>query len=152
MYPSRVTGYQDHQRKFQLKMSLLTLIQIPYHHVLANEIALNLNTVQVLNNFLLYNFEGRYKKKTIFFVHIFDISPCVFTQILSKELIGCGTKFPIQQIPTQHTFYRPCYPKNKKYLKKRDDNVIITFFRSLLFFGQQGLSKVCSVGTRWMQN
>ena len=48
-------------------MGLLTLTQIPCNHVLANEIALNLKY-------------GIGLKKTIF-IHISDISPCVFTQI-----------------------------------------------------------------------
>ena len=136
-------------------------------------------------------------KKTTFFVRIFDISYCVFTQISigrarwmrnlilhptsthttyfwqtslpQKEeipektwwwhhhhifsyiscfggsevrqkyavlvLIGCIIKFCIQWVPTQHTFYGPHYPKNKRYLK----NVMMTssshFFRYFLFFG-----------------
>ena len=30
----------------------------------------------------------------------------------------------IQRVLTLHIFDEPCYPKNKKYLKKRDDDVI----------------------------
>ena len=48
-------------------------------------------------------------------------------------LIGCKIKFCIQQVPTQHTFDQPHYPKNKKYLKKCDDDVIVTFFQVFLF-------------------
>ena len=55
----------------------------------------------------------------------------------SGELIECGIKFCIQQVPTRHTFDGPRYPKNKKYLKKCDDDV---------------RQKVCRVGTCWMQN
>ena len=54
------------------------------------------------------------------------------------ELVGCGIQFRIQQIPTLHTFDGPCDPKNKKYLKKHDDekrDVIITFFQVFLVFG-----------------
>ena len=36
----------------------------------------------------------------------------------SGELIGCGIWFRMQRVPTFHTFDGPCYPKNKKYLKK----------------------------------
>ena len=36
-------------------------------------------------------------------------------------------------------------------MTKRGDD-ITTFFRYFLFLGQRGLSKVCSVGTRWMRN
>ena len=42
------------QRKFQLKMGLSTLIQIPCHHVLANEVALNLKYCIGLKQFFIY--------------------------------------------------------------------------------------------------
>ena len=35
----------------------------------------------------------------------------------------------------------PATPKNKKYLKKRDDDVIITFFQVFLVFGVAGSVK-----------
>ena len=54
----------------------------------------------------------------------------------SGELVGCGIKFRIQQVPSQHTFDRPDYPKNKKYLKKHDDMSIqplwLTYFIEIL--------------------
>ena len=63
-------------------MGLLTLIQIPCHHVLANEIALNLKYRIGLKHFFNINLGiGIIKKKLLFFVCIFDISPHVFTQI-----------------------------------------------------------------------
>ena len=62
-------------------MGLLTLIQIPCHHVLANEIALNLKYRIGLKQFFNINLGIGIIKKTTFFVHMFDISPCVFTQI-----------------------------------------------------------------------
>ena len=40
-----------------------------------------------------------------------------------RELVGCGIKFRIKRVPTWHTFEGPHFPKNKKYLKKRDDDV-----------------------------
>ena len=59
----------------------------------------------------------------------------------SRELIGCGIKFHIQRVPTRHTFDRPRYPKNKKYLK----NVMMTssshFFKVFLVFGVTGSVK-----------
>ena len=62
-------------------MGLLTFIQIPCHHVLANEIALNLKYHIGLKHFFNINLGVGIIKKTTFFVCIFDISPCVFTQI-----------------------------------------------------------------------
>ena len=51
-----------------------------------------------------------------------------------------------------HTFDGPRYPKNKKYLKKCDDDVIITFFQVFLVFGVMGFIKSMQCGTRWMRN
>ena len=62
-------------------MGLLTFIQIPCHHVLANEIALNLKYRIGIKHFFNINLGIGIIKKTTFFVCIFDIYPCVFTQI-----------------------------------------------------------------------
>ena len=70
----------------------------------------------------------------------------------SRDLVGCKSKFCIQQVPTRHTFNGPRYPKNKKYLK----NVMMMssshFFRYFLFLGQLDPSKVFREGTCWMWN
>ena len=68
-------------------MGLSTLIQIPCHHVLANEIALNLKYHIGLKDFFNINLEIGIMKKTNFFVCIFDISPCVFTQISIRRAL-----------------------------------------------------------------
>ena len=60
-------------------MGLLNIIQIPCHHVLANEIALNLNYRIVKQIFDINLGIGIIKKLLLF--RIFDIHPCVFTQI-----------------------------------------------------------------------
>ena len=52
--------------------------------------------------------------------------PVFLLKFRSGELVGCGIKFHIQRVPTRHTFDEPRYPKKKKYLKKHDDDVIIT--------------------------
>ena len=62
-------------------MGILTIIQIPYHHVLANEIALDLKYCICLKQFFNINFGIDIIEKATFLVSIFDISPCVFTQI-----------------------------------------------------------------------
>ena len=66
-------------------MGLLTTIQIPCHHVLANEIALNLKYHIGIKHFFNINLGIGIIKKTTFFVCIFDISPRVFTQILIER-------------------------------------------------------------------
>ena len=63
-------------------MGILNLIQIPCHHVLANEIGLNLKYRIDLKNVFNINLVIGIIKKNTFFVCIFDISPRVFTQIL----------------------------------------------------------------------
>ena len=62
-------------------MGLLTLIQIPCHDVLANEISLNLKYYIGIKHFFNINLGIGIIKKTTLCVHIFDISPCDFTQI-----------------------------------------------------------------------
>ena len=57
------------------------------------------------------------------------------------ELVGCKIWFRIQRVPTMHTFDGPRYPKNKKYLKKCDDDIIVTFFQVFLVFGVEGSTK-----------
>ena len=62
-------------------MGLLTLIQIPCHHLVANEIVLNLKYRIGLKHFFNINLGIGIIKKTTFCVRTFDIYPCVFTQI-----------------------------------------------------------------------
>ena len=59
----------------------LTIIQIPCHHVLANEIDLNLKYCIGFRHFFNINLVIGIIKKTTFLVCIFDISPRAFTQI-----------------------------------------------------------------------
>ena len=66
-------------------MGLLTLIQIPCHYVLNNEIDLNLKYRIGLKLFFNKNLGMGIIKKPTFFVRIFDISPFAFTQILIKR-------------------------------------------------------------------
>ena len=134
-------------------MGLPKIIQIPCHHVLANQNALKLKKGAPLKQIFNINLGICIIKKTTFFVRIFDISPVFLLKFQSGQLIGCRIKFHIQCIPTWNTFDGPCYRKHKKYMKKCDDDIIITFFsRYFLFLGQHGSSKVCIVGTRWMCN
>ena len=73
--------------------------------------------------------------KKILFVVVFSTYLLVFLlKFWAKELIGCRIWFYIQWVPTLHTFDRLCYPKNKKYLKKHDDDIIIMFFSGISYF------------------
>ena len=92
------------------------------------------------------------KKKTTFLFVFLTYLPVFLHKFRLGEIIGCRIKFHIQRVPTRYTFDVPRYPKNKKYLKKQNDDVIISFFQVFLVLGVEGPSKVCQVGTRWMQN
>ena len=72
--------------------------------------------------------------------------PVFLLKFWSGELVGCGIWFRIQRVPTLHIFDGPRYPKNKKYLKKRDDDIIITFFQLFLVFGVAGSIKSMQCG------
>ena len=99
-------------------------------HVLANEISLNLKYYIGLKHFFNINLGiGIIKKPTFLFVFSTYL-PVVLLKFWSGELIWCRIKFRIQRVPTRHTFDGSFYPKNKKYLKQRDDDI-----RYFLFLG-----------------
>ena len=97
-------------------MGLLNLIQIPCHHVLANEIALNLKYRIGLRHFFNINMGIGIIKKLLFFVFLTYL-PVFLLKFRSRELVGCRIKFRIQRVPTRHTFDGPHYPKNKNAKK-----------------------------------
>ena len=83
------------------------------------------------------------KKKTTFFVCIFEISPCVFTQI-SLGRTRWMQNLILHPTSTHWAYFwrNPLPPKTRntwknvmmKYLRKRDDHIIITFFQVFLVF------------------
>ena len=74
-------------------------------------------------------------KKTTSFVRIFDISPCVFTQFWSGELVGCGIWFYIQRVPTLHNFGGLHYPKKRNTWKNLMMASSSCFLRISCFWG-----------------
>ena len=116
-------------------MGILTLIQIPCHYVLANEIALNLKYCIVLKQYFNINLGIGIIKKPLFLFVFSTYIPVFILKFRLGELLGYRIKFHIQRVSTLHTFNGPCYPKNKKYLKKCDDDVIITFSGISCFWG-----------------
>ena len=69
--------WDHHYKKFQFKMGLPKVIQIPCHHVLANQNALKFKKRASLKQFFNINLGIGIIKKITLFVRIFDISPCV---------------------------------------------------------------------------
>ena len=112
VYKRYIFTPQPHQRKYQFKMGLLRKIIKKYLLILEEE--------KKNNNFLF-----------VFSTYL----PVFLLKFRLGELVGCGIKSRIQRVPTWHTFDGPRYLKNKKYLKKRDDDIIITFFRYFSFLG-----------------
>ena len=85
--------------------------------------------------------------KKLLFLFVFSTYLIVFLlKFRLGELVGCGIWFRIQLVPTLHTFDGPNYPKNKKYLKKCDDDIIIMFFQVFLVFGVAGSVKRMQCG------
>ena len=126
-------------------MGLPKIIKIPCHHVLANQNYLKLKNGAPLKQFFNINFGIGIIKKATFFVRIFDISPCVFTQISIGKARWMRNLIP-HTTSTHTTFDGPLYPKNKKYLKNWNDDIIIPFFQVFLIFGVAGSVKSMQCG------
>ena len=94
-------------------MGLLTLTQIPCHHVLANEITLNLKYRIDLKQFFNIILGIGIIKKLLFLFVFLTYLLMFLLKFRSGELIECRIKFHIQRVPTRHTFDGPRYPKNK---------------------------------------
>ena len=122
-------------------MGLLTFIQIPCHHVLSNEIALNLKYSIGLKQFFNINLGIGIIKKTSFLFVFLTYLPVFLLKFQLGELVGCGIKLCIQRVPTQHTFDRPHYPKNKKYLK----NIFSSLFLGISCFRGSGVHQKYAV-------
>ena len=92
-------------------------------------------------------------KKTTFCVHIFEVSPYVLTQIMSGRDNWMWNLISHPTITHTAYFLRTPLPQKQEIPEK---NVMMMssshFFWYFLFWGQQGPSKVCIVGIRWMQN
>ena len=71
------------------------------------------------------------ERKKLLFVFVFSTYlPVFLLKFRSRELIGCGIWFCIQQVPTLHTFDGPHYPQKRNTWKN-----VMTFFRCFFFWG-----------------
>ena len=73
-------------------MGLLTLTQIPCHHVLANEIALNLKYRIGIKHFFYINLGIGIIKKLLFLFVFLTYLPVFLLKFRSGELVGCGMR------------------------------------------------------------
>ena len=122
-------------------MGIPKIIQIPCHHVLANQNALKLKKGAPLKQFFNINLGIGIIKKATFFVRIFDISPYVFTQI------PIGRAHWMHNLSTYSAyFWWARLPQNKKYLKKRDDDILIMFSHGFIIFRVLGPIKIMPSG------
>ena len=60
---------------------------------------------------------------------------------MDVELNSASNEYPLNIL-----LMGPSTPKNKKYLKKCDDDIIITFFQVFLVFGVEGSVKSMQCG------
>ena len=122
-------------------MGLLTFIQIPCHHVLANEIDLNLKYRIGLKHFYNINLGIDIIKKTTFFICIFDISPCVFTQISIERAHWMRNLFPHPTSTHSAYFWRIPLPQKQEIPEKMKWLHHHSIFQVFLVFGVAGSVK-----------
>ena len=125
-------------------MGLLTLIQISCHHVLANEIALNLKYRIGLKHFFNINLGiGIIEKTTYFCLYFRHISPCYYSNFDRESSLDAELNSTSNEYPLSILLINPAAQKIRNTLK----NVMMMssshFFRDFLFLGQRGPSKVC---------
>ena len=98
-------------------MGLLTLTQIPCHHVLANEISLNLKYRISLKHFFNINLGICIIKKLLFCSHFRHMSLCSCSNLdqgisLDAELNSASNEYPLGILLTD-----PATPKTRNTLK-----------------------------------
>ena len=95
-------------------MGLLTLIQIPCHHLLANEIALNLKYRKGLKHFFNINLGIDIIKKTSFFCLYFrHISPCFYSNFDRESSLDAELNYASNEYPLGILLTDPATPKTR---------------------------------------
>ena len=128
-------------------MGLLNLTQIACHHVLANEIVLNLKYHIGIKHFFNINLGISIIKKLLF-LFVFSTCLSVFLhKFRSGELFGA----PLKRLKLVG-WLGPATSKTRNTWKSVMMMSSSHFFRYFLFLGLRRPSRVCWVGTRWMWN
>ena len=122
-------------------MGLSTLTQIPCHHVLANEIDLNLKYGIGLKHFFNINLGIGIIKKTTIFVCIFDVSPYVFTQISIRRALWMRNLIPHPTSTHTAYFWRTPLPQKQEIPEKMWWWCHHHVFQVFLVFGVAGSVK-----------
>ena len=126
-------------------MGLLNFIQIPCHHVLANEIALNMK--YRIGHFFNINLGIGIIKKNYFFCSYFrHISLCFYSNFDLESLFNAELNSTFNGYPVCILLIDLSTPPKKEIPKKRDDDVNITFFQIFLIFGVAGSVKSMQCG------
>ena len=120
-------------------MVLLNFIQIPCHHVLSNEIALNLKYRIGLKHFFIINLGIAIIKKTTFFVCIFDISLCVFTQILIERACWMWNLIPHPTSTHSAYFWWTSLPQKQEIPEKMEWWCHYSIFSGISYFWGSGV-------------
>ena len=99
-------------------MGLLTFIQIPCHHVLANEIALSLKYRIGLKQFLNINFGIGIIKNCFFCLYFWHVSLCFYSNFNQENLLDAELNH-IQRVPTHLAyFWRTPLPQKQEIPEK----------------------------------
>ena len=92
------------------------------------------------------------KKKLLFCSYFWHISLCFYSNFDRESSLDAELNFASNEYPLGILLTVSSTPKTRNTWK----NVMMTssshFFRYFLFLRKRGPSKVCRVGTRWMQN
>ena len=117
-------------------MGLLTIFQIPCHHVLANEIDLNLKCRIGLKHFFYINLGIGIIKK-LFFVCLYfrHISRCFYSNFDWESLLDVELNYASNEYSLGILLMDLATPKTRNTWKKNDDDVIIMLFRYFLVLG-----------------
>ena len=132
-------------------MGLLTLTQIPCHHVLANEIALNLKYHIHLKHFFNINLGIGIIKNYFFCLYFWHISSCFYSIFDRESLLDVELNSAYNEYPLGILLIDPATPKIINTWKNvmmmsslrffRYFFFIITFFQAFLVFGVAGSVK-----------
>ena len=122
-------------------MGLPKIIQIPCHHVLANQNVLKLKKGAPLQQIFNINLGIGFIKKLLFCSYFRHISLCFYSNFDQESSLDAEFDSTSNEYPHFILLMDPATPKTRNTWKKCDDDVIITFFQVFLDFGVAGSVK-----------